>query len=140
MAAPGSWADNESRRVAGVPACVIRLRFAGVFLSMRLVMNRPMPTGLLISGEHEGKWTVNLYPSDGQNKPLLHSLLQARIVKNRDDGCRLIAGLEWDEGYLRRWPQTWLCAPTQDAAVKELYAMTWWLNARYPGTLKFLDQ
>lgn len=93
-----------------------------------------MPTGLLISSEHDGAWSVHLYPPDGQDRHLLRGLNGARIVKERDDGCRLIAGLEWDEGYLRRWPQTWLCAPTQEAAVAELYAMSWWLNARYPGT------
>ena len=134
MAAPGSWADNESRRVAGVPACVVRLKFSGVYLCLRLLMERPMPTGLLISSEHRGAWSVHLYPPDGQDRHLLLGLLNARIVKQREDGCRLISGLEWDEGYLQRWPQTWLCAPTQDAAVAELYAMSWWLNARYPGT------
>ena len=27
-----------------------------------------------------------------------------------------VAGLEWDEGCLRQWPQTWLCGPTLEAA------------------------
>lgn len=131
-AAPGSLADNANRRTGGVPACVIRLRFCGVYLPRRYIRERAMPTGLLISKEYDdGKWGLTLHPMDGALTPILDGLSSPAVVKRRADGAMLIEGLEWDEGRLDRWRQTWLCAPTMPLAESALDAMATWLEAQY---------
>jgi hypothetical protein len=70
---------------------------------------------------------------------LIRTLAKARqIGHERGDGCRLLSGLEWDEGYLQRWAQTWLCAPNYDVGVEALQRMDEWLNQRYERRLREL--
>ncbi|WP_169167653.1 hypothetical protein [Acidovorax sp. SRB_24] len=89
--------------------------------------------GLLISTSAPEGWMVNLHPMDGDTSVFLRQLSDAHMVKRRSDGCMVIAGMEWDEGYLRRWPQTWLCGPTQTEAIAATNALSAWLEARYTG-------
>ena len=91
-----------------------------------------MPSGLLISKEGEGgRWSINLHPMNGGLESFLPTLSSAKLVKGRDDGGMLIEGLEWDEGALDQWRQTWLCAPTVRLAEDALEAMAPWLEAHY---------
>ncbi len=43
----------------------------------------------------------------------------------------LLRGVEWDEGELRRWPQTWLCCPDAAGIDPALQLMQSWLERRY---------
>ncbi|WP_159502682.1 hypothetical protein, partial [Microbacterium sp. 18062] len=115
-AAPGSAADIAHRRAGGVPMFVGRLRYSGFFLPAHLV--RPhLLFGLVVSKEEEGqRWTVSLHPEDGDTRRLLRALMHASVRKRREDGAYLLDGKEWDEAFLRQWPQTWLCAPSKQMA------------------------
>lgn len=133
-AAPGSARDNELRRAVGHRACVVRLRYAGVFLPVKLIELRPMLEGLVVTTRLDGSgWLVRLHPLDGGINCLLRDLSNARVLRHRSDGSWLIEGEEWDEGYLKRWPQTWLCAPSLETAGALLDGMSCWLSARYTG-------
>ncbi len=132
--APNSEADKAARRSVGAPSCVIRLRFTGSFLPVHLIQRRPWPTGLFVSQQHEGGWwSASLHPFDGDLSPILRPLSDARVVKERDDGCLLVAGMEWDFGYLKRWPQTWLCGPDEEVARAALFDADRWLRSNYFG-------
>lgn len=134
IAAPGTDADNASRRTAGWPAHVFRLRYVGLFLSRNRVLGRPQgrQDGLLVcTKSREGDWLADLHPPSGELRNLLQTLRHVRLIKRRDDGCVLLAGLEWDEGCLRQWPQTWLCGPTLEAAGAALNSMDAWLTHQY---------
>ena len=132
-ATPGSAQDNELRRVVGHRAFVIRLRYSGVFLPEKLIKGRPVQEGLLVSTCLDGRWTLRLHPLDGSSDCLLRDLSDANTLRQRPDGSWLIDGEEWDEGYLRRWSQTWLCAPSLQAGADLLCGMSSWLRARYTG-------
>ncbi|MDZ7863524.1 hypothetical protein [Acidovorax sp.] len=69
----------------------------------------------------------------GVKSHVLPALTNAQLRKLSDEGMILIDGREWDDGYLDRWPQTWLIAPTMDLAELALENMAAWLKARYPG-------
>lgn len=131
-AGPGTDTDNALRRRAGWPGVVIRLRFLGHYLPMHLILARPNPSGLVISEEFEGVWSVDLHPESGVDQKLLHTLMEAREVRRRPDGCILLTGMEWDEGYLGRHQQTWLCAPEWSVGMGALQEMSAWLKAQYP--------
>ena len=128
--APGSLADNASRKKHGMLACVVPLRFAGVFLPVQLLRRRPMRVALLVSSHFNGAWTTSLYDRDGEHQ-LLHGLWHARVVKRRDGGTMMLSGLEWDDGFLRQWPQSWLCAPSEKNADMVLGHLSPWLRQRY---------
>lgn len=129
-AAPGSQADQANRRIHGLLACVVPLRFAGVFLPAQLLRRRPMPIGLLVSTQYERAWTTSLYDMEG-DRQLQGGLWHARIAKRRDASTMVLAGSQWDEGFLRRWPQSLLCAPSVDSANAVIGHMSPWLNQRY---------
>ncbi|WP_192888339.1 hypothetical protein [Paracidovorax avenae] len=130
-AAPGSSADVAHRKAIGLPAAVLRLRYAGVFLPVHLIRPR-MRFGLIVSSEGEGRrWSVNLHPSSGEPGTVLPTLADASMSKRRDDGAFLLVGLEWDDGYLRRWRQTWLCAPSEELAEQVLGGIRLWLEDQY---------
>jgi len=129
-AAPGSLADNANRRKHGLSACVVPLRFAGVFLPAQLLQRRPAAAGLIVSAQFSGVWTTSLFDLEGQHE-LRHGLTRARVVKRRDACTMVLAGFEWDEGFLRQWPQSWLCAPTAAAANVLLGHLSPWLRQRY---------
>lgn len=129
-AAPGSPADNANRKKHGLLACVVPLRFAGVFLPAQLLRRQPMSVGLVVSKQYDGVWTASLYDREGECQ-LRHGLWHARVVKRRDANTMVLAGLEWDDGYLGQWPQSWLCAPTVDSANAVIGHMSPWLHRRY---------
>lgn len=108
-----------------------RLRYTGVFLPVHLVRPR-LRSGLVVSKEGEGQqWTVSLHLESGDPAMLLRALMNASVRKRREDGAYLLDGREWDEAFLRRWPQTWLCAPSRQVAESALETMREWLEARY---------
>lgn len=129
-AAPGSPADRANRRKHGLSACLVPLRYGGVFLPAQLLQRRPVATGLIVSTQFSGVWTTSLYDSEGHCE-LRHALFQARVVKRRDATTMVLAGVEWDEGFLRQWPQSWLCASTVEAANVLLGHLSPWLRQRY---------
>lgn len=133
-AAPGSDADLHARVRAGWKGHVLRLRFCGVYLPEQILRDRPVVPGLLISENESGHWKASLYDQQGRHE-LLHGLQSATVRKRREDGSMLIEGAEWDEGYLQRWPQTWLAARTPQEAAQILQGMSGWLRARYTGRL-----
>jgi hypothetical protein len=125
---------RQQRRAAAWHGWVFRLRFNGVFLTQHLIISRPCLQGLVVStGNAEGRWCTDLHADDARQGKLLRTLMDVRMVRQRDDGCVLMRGLEWDEGYLQRWRQTWLCAPTYQVGISALGEMDSWLKARYPG-------
>lgn len=128
--APGSLADNANRKKHGLLACVVPLRFAGVFLPVQLLRRRPMPVALVVSTQFNGVWTTSLYDREG-DRQLLHGLWHARVVKRRDACTMVLAGSEWDDGFLRQWPQSWLCAPSEQSANVLLGHLSPWLRQRY---------
>lgn len=129
-AAPGSPADRANRRKHGLSTYLVPLRYAGVFLPAQLLQRRPVAAGLIVSTQFSGVWTTSLYDSEGHHE-LRHALFQARVVKRRDSCTMVLAGFEWDDGFLRQWPQSWLCAPTVDAANVLLGHLSPWLRQRY---------
>lgn len=129
-AAPGSMSDKANRRKHGLLACVVPLRFAGVFLPAQLLQRRPMPVGLIVSTCRDGVWSASLWDSEGGSH-LRHGLWHARVVKRRDARTMVLAGAEWDEVYLRQWPQSWLCAPDVETANMVIGHMSPWLRQRY---------
>lgn len=130
---PGSLGDNIARRQSGWPGFVYRLRFCGVYLRRTIILQRYNPQGLVVCSQFDKQWQANLHDPSGSLDELLHGLADVRLVKQRADGCQLLAGVEWDDGYLERWPQTWLCAPTRAAGEAALNEMHDWLQARYTG-------
>jgi hypothetical protein len=129
-AAPGSLKDNANRKKHGLLACVVPLRFSGVFLPVQLLRCRPMPVALLVSSQFSGAWITSLYDREGERK-VMNELWHARVVKRRDASTVVLAGLEWDDGFLRQWPQSWLCAPSQENADLLLGHLSPWLRRRY---------
>lgn len=133
-ASPGSDADRALRARAGYPAVVMRLRYHGVYLPVSLIKSRPIPLGLVISQEVDSNnWHVTINPITGHASPLLPVLTNAELRRRGDGGMVLVDGREWDDGYLDRWPQTWLIAPTMDLGELALENMAGWLQARYRG-------
>lgn len=133
LAIPGSSSDVAQRKAAGWPCHVFRLRYNGVFIPQSLVLGRPIVEGLLVSTREGDGWTVNLHELSGSTTKLLRCLSAARLVKERHDDCRMLAGLEWDEGYLRQWQQTWLCSASQVTGLEVLQQLGPWLRSKYPG-------
>lgn len=131
---PNCLGDKANRIAAGVPAFVAELRFSGVFLPARLLHRRAIPQGLLVSTHQASGWGTSLHPLDGDIWPLLNNLSRARVVRQRADGVMLLGGVQWDAGYLQRWPQTWLCAPSEAAAISAIDHLQPWLDGRYTGT------
>lgn len=129
-AAPGSPADRANRRKHGLSACLVPLRYAGVFLPAQLLQRRPVAAGLIVSTQFSGVWTTSIYDSEGHHE-LRHALFQVRVVKRRDACTMVLAGVEWDEGFLRQWPQSWLCTRTVEAAHAVIGHMSPWLRERY---------
>ncbi len=129
-AAPGSPADRANRRNHALSACVAPLRYAGVFLPAQLLQLRPVAAGLIVSTQFSGVWTTSLYDMEG-HRELRHGLAHARVVKRRDAGTMVLAGVEWDEGFLRQWPQSWLCTRTVEDAHAVIGHMSPWLRERY---------
>lgn len=129
-AAPGSLADKANRTKHGLLACVVPLRFAGVFLPVQLLRQRPLRMALLVSTQFDGAWTTSLYDREG-DRQLMHGLRHARVVKRRDAGTMVLAGVEWDDGFLQQWPQSWLCAPSEKSADVLLGHLSPWLRQRY---------
>lgn len=129
-AAPGSLADKANRKEHGLLACVVPLRFAGVFLPVQLLRQRPLRVALLVSTQFNGTWTTSLYDREG-DRQLMHELWHARVVKRRDSGTMVLAGSEWDEGFLQQWPQSWLCTPSEKSAEVLLGHLSPWLRQRY---------
>ena len=133
-AAPGSDADLHARVRAGWKGHVLRLRFSGVYLPEQILRTRAVVPGLLISVHEYGRWSASLYDHQGKHE-LQHGLVSAVLRKRREDGSMLIDGSEWDEGYLQRWPQTWLAARTAEEVAQILQGMSGWLRSRYTGRL-----
>lgn len=133
-ATPNSEHDKACRRSAGWSAHMLPLRFTGVFLPARRLRLRAVLAGLIVTTEDSpGDFCVSIHPSDGDTRKLCHPLAQARVVKKRDDGATLLGGVEWDEGCLQQWPQTWLCGPSLAVVTAALNSMSPWLSERYTG-------
>ena len=128
--APGSLADIANRRKHGLSACVVPLRYAGVFLPAQLLQRRAVLAGLVVSTQYSWVWSTSLYDREGEHE-LRHPLTHARVVKRRDAKTMVLAGVEWDEGFLQQWPQSWLCAPTVETARELLGHLSPWLRRRY---------
>lgn len=113
---------------------MLPLRFTGVFLPARLLRLRPVLAGLIVTTEDSpGDFSVALHPMDGDTRILWRSLARARVVNKRDDGATLLSGIEWDEGYLQLWPQTWLCAGSHELLLSALSDIGPWLDSQYTG-------
>lgn len=130
---PGSSNWLQNLKAAGWPCRVYRLRFCGVYLLRTLILGRSNPRGLLVCTDVEGVWHAGLHETEGRCDRIMQGLLHARVLRQRPDGCVLIGGLEWDDGMLEQWPQTWLCAPTSAKAEAALNGLHDWLAARYTG-------
>ena len=128
--APGSIADRKARQETGWPVVVLRLRFSGVFLPWNLLCERPRVQGkILTMAQYNAAPHAELVNEDG--KVLSRSLLDVRVRSRRDDGSMILEGAEWDEGYFRLWPQTWLCCVTGDELERALIHMQEWLSKEY---------
>lgn len=129
--APGSEYDRNAQRAAGWRATVLRLRFCGVYLPERLLNEQRHMSGLIVSMDgYDAGYSVHLIDEAG-GREITRGLRGATVLKRRSDGAMLLRGVEWDEGYLRQWPQTWLCCETPDAMPSVLRQMGAWLDARY---------
>ncbi|MBV7543727.1 hypothetical protein [Acidovorax sp. sic0104] len=129
-ASVGSAAHKENRRAHGLQSCVVQLRFAGVFLPAPLLRTRPVLAGLLVSTSYDRVWRSDLCDQAG-DRYLLLGLASPRIAKKRNAQTFVLSGLQWDEGYLQRWPQSWLCAPSAEVAQLVLNDLSSWLMKRY---------
>lgn len=131
--APGSARDIEDRKAAGMPAYVYRLRFIGRYIRRYNIMERSSggAGGLLISEQVAQNWRCTLVAPNEPMNSRLPVLLDPCVVQRHDDGRLLLAGTEWDEGYLRRWPQTWLVGKDKDQAYDWLGGLEKWLEGRF---------
>lgn len=127
---PGSSMDKQGRQAAGMPVVVLRLRFSGVFLPWNILRDRPRKSGKLLTlAEYGAPAHAELIDEKGEK--LLRHLLDVRVHKRRDDGSLILEGAEWDEGYLRLWPQTWLCCASNETLERALIHMQSWLSKEY---------
>ncbi|MDZ7862688.1 hypothetical protein [Acidovorax sp.] len=132
--APGSQADIQARLDGAWQGLVLRLRYAGVYMPVQILRDRPVARGYVVSLQFDRAWFSKVYASDGKAE-LLRQLMDPVVRKKRADGCLLVDGKEWDEGYLQQWEQTWLLAPTPQLMQRALSGMESWLRARYTGKL-----
>lgn len=133
-AAPGSAADLHAQVRAAWHGHVLRLRFCGVYLPVQLLRGRPVVPGLIVSRKFDGGQRTRLMDAACEHQ-LLPELFNPVVLKRRIDGSMLIQGLEWDEGHLQQWPQTWLAAQTPEEAVEIMQGMAGWLKSRYTGKM-----
>lgn len=138
--APGSASDLAGRMTAGWPATVLRLRFAGVYLPITLLNERPRHSGLVLTTNSYGDDDVSFVSASDVRRTMLPDLGRARMVKAREDGALLIEGIEWDEGQLRRWSQTWLCCPDAAGIDTALQLMCGWLDRQYAAAKAVIER
>ncbi|MFA9288142.1 hypothetical protein ACCQ08_25455 [Comamonas sp. SY3] len=130
-ASPGTPMDLEGKCRVGWDLYVLRLRFNGVYLTRDLLQRRPRHFGMALSVRESRGNDTWLVDRKDPMRLLIQALQEAHVLRRRESGALLLRGMEFDEGELQAWPQTWICAanPTEiDNIVREMEP---WLRARY---------
>ncbi len=117
---------------------MLRLRFNGVYLPEQILFHRPIVEGLAVSHQVHPNWMVDLYDTQQAQTELLPTLYAPVLRKQRTDGRMLVDGTEWNEGYLKRQPQTWLLGTSHAAVQRDLSATSTWLRSKYTGQLSIM--
>lgn len=128
---PGSLREREGHLDAGWPVTMLRLRFCGVYMPVHTLRRVHRVTGLLLTTNECGDDRVHIIDPGGSGNELTRGMIRVEMLKARTDGSMLLQGVEWDEGELRQWPQTWLCCPDAAGIDPALQLMQSWLNRQY---------
>ncbi len=132
MATPGTELDLEGKRRVGCDAYVLRLRFNGVYLPAEILARRAKSTGMLLSTPMtDGSFQTWLVDRNEPMRLIIHGLERVEVWRQRQSGTLLLRGLEFDEGELQRWPQTWMCGTNLREMQEILGEMSPWLSAKY---------
>lgn len=137
--APGSERERQGQVEAGWRTTMLRLRFCGVYLSVPMLRSVHCVTGLLVTTRAYENDRVDIVDPGGTG-PITRGLGQVEMLRMREDGSMLLRGLEWDEGDLRRWPQTWLCCPDRAGIDAALVPMASWLGQRYAAAKAAIER
>lgn len=139
-ATPGSTNAAEALSACAWPAWVAELRFCGIYLPAQLIASRRISAGHLVSLDANiGIWHCHLFtdkPSSIYDPARIHGLFNVHKVRRSGDNTYLLHGEAWDDGYLRSWPQTWLCAGNKERVLNTLDGMAAWLQEHYRGTYR----
>ncbi|MEG0976705.1 MAG: hypothetical protein RSF42_18570 [Comamonas sp.] len=132
FSAPGTEGDLKARQKEGYDMFVLRLRFCGVYLPDFLLKHRPVVHGMLNTLKSpDGSDHVLHVERERPMKLLGQALEQAVVWKEHDNGSLLLRGVEWDEGELQQWPQTWLCCNEAKGVANALKVLAPWLEKQY---------
>lgn len=113
---PGTPAEVEARRRAALPCVIYPMRLRGERRPLAELIDLAPHEGALVLNDDFTKphWHAMLYDLPGMTIPVL-GMHEATVVRCRG-GFRQIRGIEWGEKAMVRWPQTWFCAPSVEAA------------------------
>lgn len=135
---PGSAGAIADMRACAWHCWVAELRFCGVYLPVPLIAPRRIAEGYLVSQDMgPGSWNCSLFydmPESFHAPARINHLMRVREARRSDDGAYLMHGEAWDDGRLKRWPQAWLCAGSEERVMAALQRMRGWLQQNYTGT------
>jgi hypothetical protein len=129
VVSPGSlgtrqWSSDIAARSKAAFYCVVyRMRREGVLLPAAEVAAQIPPNGGIICMDlfTAPRWHAQLLTLPDLTKHLLY-MYAVRLVRV-SGGFRQYQAIEYSEKADRRWPQTWLCAPNEAAAIAVLDKM-----------------
>lgn len=133
-ASPGSIVAIAERNRVAWPCRVAELRFRGTHLPAELLLSRPYYAGHIVTvSSAPQEWESTLYASLDEERTHINPLSEIRTIRLNHDGMYLLGGTAWDAGYFQRWPQDWLCGPTDEVVTNALRTISGWLRKRYTG-------
>ncbi|PZP98323.1 MAG: hypothetical protein DI587_14855 [Variovorax paradoxus] len=121
--APGSAADVDARTKAAFRCVVFRMRRQGMKLAAAEIAAAPPIAGAVLCRDWGNfpHWHAELLTLPLPGKQLLQ-MHKVKLVRVRG-GFRQYQGTEYDETITHSWPQTWFCAPNEEAGVAVLRKM-----------------